>query len=72
MHRNRIVTTSSWIIHYTNRIINIVFYVTIGMTINWRKWRGIVQRPTGLCDAFCVNTVVMLLVSKNHCLFLIV
>lgn len=66
VHRNRIVKSSSWIIHYTDRLINIVFYVTIGMTMNWRKWYDIVQRPAGLCDAFCVNTVLMLLVSKNH------
>lgn len=69
VHRNRIVTSGSWIIHYTDCLINIVFYVTIGMTMNWSKWRGIVQRPAGLCDAFCVNTVLMLLVSKNHILF---
>lgn len=65
VHRNRITKFSFWIFDYTNNFITVVFYITIGMVLNWRKWYVVVQRPTGLFDVFCINVFIMLLVSKK-------
>lgn len=65
VHRNRITAFSVWIFEYTNQVVSIIFYITIGMVMDWRKWYDIVQRPIGLCDVFCINMFIMLLVSEK-------
>lgn len=65
VHRNRFKIFDSLVFQYIDYFISIVFYVTIGMVLNWRKWCAIFQRPAGLCDVFCIDMIVMLLVSER-------
>lgn len=64
VHRNRIMPFSSWIFQYVDLSITVIFYITIGMVLEWSNWYDIVRRPAGLCDAFLINIVIMLMVSS--------